>query len=67
MKTLTESINESRMIEYSVAFSSILDNEGMPLEATILVDKSNQKEFEKWLESEEGNTFEHAEGGHVEF
>ena len=62
-------INEARQIEYYVAFLGTKDvnNDDLPYTATILVDKANQKDFERFLEAEEGNIFEHAEGGNVEY
>lgn len=67
MKTLTDHfnenlINEARQLSYSVAF---VDCPNFSVE--ILVDKEDQKEFEKFLEKEEGNTFMHADGGNVEY
>lgn len=67
MKTLTnyfnESlINEARQLSYRVAFVDCPD-----ISVEILVDKEDQKEFEKFLEDEEGNTFMHAGGGNIEY
>lgn len=61
------SINEARQVEYRVAFLDPKDSEGMTFGVSILVDKEYQKAFEKYLEDEEGNTFEHAEGGNIEY
>lgn len=60
-------INEARQIEYRVALNDVQDEEGLPISVDIIVDKEYQKQFEKWLEDEEGNIFSHAEGGRVEY
>lgn len=67
MKNITESINDSvmnealREIPYRVHF---LD---LGISANISVRSADQKTFEKWLEDEEGNTFDHVTGGNVEY
>lgn len=67
MKNITESINDSvmnealREIPYRVHF---LD---LDISANISVRSADQKTFEKWLEDEEDNTFDHATGGNVEY
>lgn len=60
-------VNEARQIDYSVAFIGTQDTDGIPYPVTIYVDKEYQKDFEKFLESEEGYIFEHADGGNVEY
>ena len=65
--SIQEAINEARQIEYRVAFLGPKDSEGLTFGVSIYVDKENQKAFEKFLEDEEGNIFEHAEGGNVEY
>ena len=67
MRKLTDFLTEARQIEYRVNVASVLDDEDLPVTVTILVDKENQKAFEKWLEDQEGNEFLHAEGGNVEY
>ena len=69
MKNLKDymSINEARQINYRVALNDVQDEEGLPISVDIIVDKEYQKQFEKWLEDEEGNIFSHAEGGRVEY
>lgn len=62
-----QQIKEAREIEYRVQIDGVQDSEGLPVTVSILVEKEYQKSFEKWLESEEGNTFGHAEGGNVEY
>lgn len=67
MKSLRESINEARQIEYQVALIDVVDMEGLPVSATITIEKGHQKAFENWLEKEEGNIFSHADGGNIEY
>ena len=67
MKNIPESINDSvmnealREIPYRVHF---LD---LGISANISVRSADQKTFEKWLEDEEDNTFDHVTGGNVEY
>ena len=70
MKTLSnyiQNVNEARQIDYRVSLMDVQDEEGLPISVDILVDKEYQKQFENWLENEEGNIFSHAEGGRVEY
>ena len=67
MRKLTDFLTEARQIEYRVSVNSVLDAENLPVTVTILVDKENQKAFEKWLEDQQDNEFSHAEGGNVEY
>lgn len=68
MKNITERfINESREIEYRVAFIDTKDSEGLPFTVRILVERENQRVFENWLENERDNSIIHAEGGTVEY
>lgn len=68
MKNITERfINESREIEYRVAFLDTKDSEGLPFTVRILVEKENQRVFENWLENERDNSIIHATGGTVEY
>ena len=68
MKPITEMfVNESREIEYHVAFLDTKDSDGIPFTVRIFVDKRNQLEFENWLENEQGNSIAHASGGSIEY
>lgn len=72
MKTLSQyisegTINEARQINYRVSLIDVHDEEGLPIAVDIVVDKEYQKSFEKWLEDEQDNIFDHAEGGRVEY
>lgn len=66
-QALATAIHEAKMIEYRAQIDAVQDSDGLPVTVSILVEKEYQKEFEKWLNSEEGNTFGHAEGGNVEY
>lgn len=64
MKTLTESIkniNEATDITYNVSMIK------PHITISIDVNRLDQKEFEKWLEEQEGKLFWFAEGGNVEY
>lgn len=61
------SVNEAREINYRVQLADVLDDEDVPVTITMVVEKEYQKQFEKWLENEEGNIFLHADGGRVEY
>lgn len=69
MKKLNDFITEGRFdAEYRVSLVGCNDNyTDLPLEATIIVNKTNRREFEKWLEDQQDNAFIHAEGGSVEY
>lgn len=68
MKTINQKITESKnTVKYSVSFIGNKSTAGGPIDATILVDKADAKEFEKYLEDEQDNIFQHAEGGDVEY
>ena len=60
-------LTDAREGYYHVSLNDVKDSEGLPVNVTIMVDRSNKKEFERWLEAEEGNIFAHAEGGNVEY
>ena len=67
MKPITERfVNESREIEYRVAFFDTTDSEGIPYTVRIFVNSKNQRDFENWLEKEQDNLIAHAEGGSIE-
>lgn len=68
MKNLNNYLTEGRYdSEYRVSLIDVLDEDGLPLTVTILVNKYNRKEFENWLEEQQDNIFAHAEGGSVEY
>ena len=67
MKNLNNYFTEGRDSEYRVSLIDVLDEDGLPLTVTILVNKYNRKEFENWLEEQQDNIFAHAEGGSVEY
>ena len=68
MKPITERfVNESREIEYRVAFIDTKDSGGIPFTVRIFVDPRNKMDFENWLENERDNSIAHAEGGAIEY
>lgn len=67
MKDLTELFKEGAQQQYRVAFIDVKDSEGVPVTVTILVDKANVKEFEKFLLDKQDDIFYAAEGGNVEY
>ena len=68
MKNLVEVINEGRYDEeYRVSLIGVNDENDLPLTVTILVNKYNRRDFEKWLEEQQDNVFAHAAGGSVEY
>ena len=67
MKSLSRYLTEARQIEYQVALNEVRDSEDLPITISILVDKDDQKNFEKWLEDQQDNLFSHADGGNVEY
>lgn len=69
MKTLKETINinEAREIEYRVSFLGFKDSDDLPATVKILVPREMARDFDNFLENEEGNIFQHAEGSSVEY
>lgn len=72
MKSIEQQISESvideaRQVGYRVSINDVHDNDGLPITVSINVEKEYQKQFETWLNEEEGNIFAHAEGGNVEY
>lgn len=67
MEGLRNFLTESRQVEYRMSLNGCLDSDGLPISVTVLIDKEDQKSFEKWLEQEEGNTIGHASGGNIEY
>ena len=67
MKSLSKYLTEARQIEYQAALNEVRDSEDLPITISILVDKDDQKNFEKWLEDQQDNLFSHAAGGNVEY
>lgn len=61
MKNLQQTINESRGVNFRVSFSNALDNDELPINATITVEPRDKDNFLKYLKSEVGNTFSNAE------
>lgn len=58
---LRSNINEAREIEYRVQFV------GFQEPVSIMVPKEFAREFDNFLDNEEGNIFAHAEGSSIEY
>lgn len=72
MKNLKDcfiNIDESRQIEYRVSLVGCHneDNDGLPVDVTILVNPADKDAFVKYLENEQDNIFAHAEGPGIEY
>lgn len=67
MEGLRNFLTESRQVEYRMSLIDCLDSDGLPISVTVLIDKEDQKSFEKWLKQEEDNTIGHASGGNIEY
>lgn len=66
MRSIVESINDSRefdearQIHYQVAFNDTKDEEGIPYTVDIYVDYKYKRDFDKFVEKQEGDAFMHA-------
>lgn len=58
---LRQNVNEARNIEYRVKFI------GFDETVTIVVPKEYAREFDNFLDNEQDNVFEHAEGSSIEY
>lgn len=58
---LRQNVNEARNIEYRVKFI------GFGETVTIVVPKEYAREFDNFLDNEQDNVFEHAEGSSIEY
>lgn len=63
------SVKESRNtnVQYDVCFIGTKDDDDIPYTVTISVEKQWQDDFENFLNKSEGDIFEHAYGGNVEY
>ena len=59
MKNITERFN-NREESYRVQFIGTNDTDGLPIDATIIIDAENRKYFEKLLIKQKDNLFSHA-------
>lgn len=59
MKNITERFN-TREESYRVQFIGTSDTDGLPIDATIIIDAENRKYFEKFLIKQKDNLFSHA-------
>ena len=60
-EAINNSVNEAREVAFRVAFNDAKDKEGLPISATILVDRNNKNEFRTFLSKEIHNIFSAAE------
>ena len=60
-ESINNSVNEAREVAFRVAFNDAKDKEGLPISATILVDRANKNEFRTLLSKEIYNIFSAAE------
>lgn len=72
MKNLKDcfiNIDESRQIEYRVSLVGCHneDNDGLPVDVTILVDSVDKHAFIEYLEREQDNVFAHVSGPGIEY
>jgi len=67
MKTISEIINENKQNKYRVSLVDCKNSEKLPISVDIYVNSDDIEEFENWLNNQKGDTFLHAEGGHVEY
>lgn len=60
-ESINNSINEAREVAFRVSFNDAKDKEGLPISATILVDRADKNEFRTFLSKEIYNIFSTAE------
>ena len=58
---LNDRINEAHEVSFRVAFNDAKDKHGLPISATILVDRADKNEFRSFLSKEIDNIFSAAE------
>lgn len=59
MKNIKDMINEGRELKIRCAFNNLVDDEGLPISCTLVVDSKYAKEVSKFGEDEEANIFAH--------
>ena len=59
MKNITDRINEGRELKISCAFNNLVDDEGLPISCTLVVDTKYASQVSKFGKDEEGNIFAH--------
>ena len=61
MRSIVETINEAREVEYRVQFIGMMDT------VKIVVPAVLSREFENFLSNEQDNVFAHVSGGSIEY
>lgn len=59
MKNITDKINEGREVKFPFAFNDLIDEEGLPISCTLIVDSKYAKHVSEFAAKEEGNIFAH--------
>jgi len=59
MKNITDRINEGRELKIPCAFNDLVDEEGIPVHCTLVVDAKYASQVSKFGKDEEGNIFAH--------
>ena len=59
MKNITDRINEGRELKIACAFNDLLDEEGLPISCTLVIDAKYASKVSKFGKDEEGNIFAH--------
>ena len=59
MKNITDKINENRKMQINCAFCDLLDEEGLPISCTLIIDSKYSAQVSKFGKDEEGNIFAH--------
>ena len=59
MKDIKQKINEGKEIRIACAFNDLVDEEGIPVHCTLVVDAKYAAQVSKFGADEEGNIFAH--------
>lgn len=69
-KQVNEALETIKGRVYTVAVFGCEDEEGIPMTLKIVLEeptRHNVRAVENWIEAEEGNIFQHAYGGNIEY
>ena len=58
---------EAKQTQYRLSLIDVMDNKGLPLNITVLVNNEDVKVFEEFINNSKDNLFIHADGGNIEF
>ena len=59
MKDTKQKINEAKEIQFSCAFSDLVDDQGLPISCKLVVDAKYAEDVSDFARKEEGNIFAH--------